>query len=138
MDSEFEAVVIAVLKGTVMVRASRHSDCENCGACLGGKAVVIEAIDPIGLQVGQKVLVQMQKYSLTLGALIVYIMPLVIIGISILMGLIISNLFVLSIYLCLFCTGGLGILTAFWWLKHYDRYVQEHDVTKPVIICIIS
>ena len=76
MAEEQEGVVIAVDGRQAQVRASRHSDCENCGACPGDMAMVLEADNAVGAQVGQRVLVRLQEVHMLRAAFVVYVLPL--------------------------------------------------------------
>ena len=54
-------------------------DCENCGGCgvSGGQVLRVEARDPIGCAVGDKVLVESDTGQILSAAALVYLLPLV-------------------------------------------------------------
>lgn len=76
MAEEQEGVVIAVNGRQAQVRASRHSDCENCGACPGNMAMVLDVDNTLGAQTGQRVLVRLQEVHMLRAAFVVYVWPL--------------------------------------------------------------
>ena len=51
-----EGTVVGLNKdGLVDVKVGRHSDCIACGACDGAQDIVIQALNPVGANVGQHV-----------------------------------------------------------------------------------
>ena len=59
-----EGVFMKIEEGTIVgindngladVKVGRHSDCMACGACDGAQNIVVQALNPVGAEVGQQV-----------------------------------------------------------------------------------
>ena len=49
-----EGTIIAIKEaGSAEIKVGRHSDCIACGACDGADNIVVTAVDPLGVKVGQ-------------------------------------------------------------------------------------
>lgn len=77
MMQEQVGVVLEVSGSMAKVKATRHSDCENCGACPGNQAMVLEARNPVGAKPGQRVAFEVKEVNMLKAAFIVYMLPLV-------------------------------------------------------------
>ena len=65
MDRQQEGIVLECLdQGMAKVKTSRHNDCENCGACPGNSAIVLQARNPLKARPGQRVLVEVKEVLL--------------------------------------------------------------------------
>ncbi|MDR1702075.1 MAG: SoxR reducing system RseC family protein [Sporomusaceae bacterium] len=76
MDKEQEGVVLETEGSVARIKASRHTDCENCGSCPGSKALVLTARNPVGAKRGQRVIFEIQQVSMLKSAVVVYAAPL--------------------------------------------------------------
>ena len=76
MKNEMAGVVVELKGEVAMVKLSKHSECAECGSCLGDNALVLEALNALGAAVGDKVVVEVEGDSLVLSAFVVYAMPL--------------------------------------------------------------
>mgnify|MGYP000935026625 CR=1 FL=1 len=77
MKKEQLGIVVEVNGNMAKVRATRHGDCKNCGACPGDNAMIVDARNPVGAKVGQNVTFEIQEVNMLQAAFIVYMLPLV-------------------------------------------------------------
>nr|WP_084576186.1 SoxR reducing system RseC family protein [Sporomusa malonica] len=139
MDKEQEGIVLEVYDGMAKVKASRHSDCENCGTCAGNEAIVAEVLNPVGAQRGQRVVIEIKEANMLRAAFVVYMLPLI---------AAVGGAFVATYFTDLhqvanplwyqigggFAAFGLSIM----YVRYYDRNAKTDDKMKPVIIRILS
>jgi sigma-E factor negative regulatory protein RseC len=69
--------VIETDGATAQVRAGRHAECENCGACPGSGAAVVSVRNELGARVGQRVLFEIRDENAVKGAFLIFVLPLV-------------------------------------------------------------
>ncbi len=91
METQQEGIVLEVFDGTAKVKTSRHNDCENCGACPGNSAIVLEADNSLGAKPGQRVAVEVQEVNMLKAAFIVYVLPLIAIFVGVLIGNVVAG-----------------------------------------------
>lgn len=71
--------VVRTREGRVSVRLSRTSRCQGCNACIlagGGAYMLAEAEDPLGVSVGDQVVIESRGPGQIGGSFVVYILPL--------------------------------------------------------------
>ena len=74
-----EGTIISIKeKGTAEIKVGRHSDCIACGACEGAENIVVTAVDPLGVKVGQHVKFEFRDVNIVIGAFICFVMPLLV------------------------------------------------------------
>ncbi|MBP1765422.1 MAG: positive regulator of sigma RseC/MucC [Firmicutes bacterium] len=76
MEKQQEGIVIETRGDMARVKTSRHNDCENCGACPGNSAIVLDARNPLDAKIGQRVVIEIQEVNMLKAAFIVYVLPL--------------------------------------------------------------
>ncbi len=88
-------ISIGVVESTngekAMVGLTRHTACGECGACQMGKENLnrrVEALNPLGAKVGDRVTMEMEDQKVLKAAFIVYIIPLIVL----IVGMILTNL----------------------------------------------
>ncbi len=125
MKKESEGIVIETTEGFAKVKASRHGDCKNCGACPGDNATVVDAKNPIGAKAGEQNVIK--------AAFIVYIMPIISIFLGVLVGTWIFDF--VGFYEMVFkVAGGLVFfIISLVYIKIFDRATAKNDDSKPVI-----
>jgi len=64
MQQQQEGVVVEVSGRIAKVKTSRHDDCENCGACPGNSAMILDVLNTMGAELGQRVLVKIQEINM--------------------------------------------------------------------------
>ncbi|MFL0196518.1 SoxR reducing system RseC family protein [Clostridium sp. WILCCON 0269] len=137
MKRESEGIVIETGGDFAKVRASRHGDCKNCGACPGDNATILEAKNPIRAEAGQHVILEMKEQNMVGAAFIVYIMPIIAVFLGVLVGTWISN--ISGYYMRpLQVIGGIVFFAiSLIYIKVFDKATAKNDSTKPVIKRII-
>ena len=138
MVKEEEGLIIEISDNNIAkVKVGRHNECKNCGACPGDNSLVIEAKNPIGAKVGQRISFQMKDTNMLMAAFVVYIVPLIAVVIGVLVGQIIAKKFGYSVRG--FQIGG-GIITFILSLiniKKFDKFAHNNDKMQPVITQVI-
>lgn len=130
MSNLIEGVIVEIDGETAKVRTSVHSDCENCGVCPGSNAMIIDAIDPVGVKPGDSVLIESKQSNMLLAAFMIYIFPLLAVGCGILFGYWVSAQWMVPQALSMTLGGlilGVGSIAA---VKYLDKTLQSD---KPVI-----
>lgn len=135
MEKLIEGVVLEVNQEIATVKISRHSECSNCGACPGDSAIILEAIDTVGSKTGQRVLIQSKETNMLLAAFLVYIFPLLAVGIGVAIGYGMTSLFTVSSTLLMTLGGVIFGLAAIVIVKRLDLSLQSE---KPMIIKTIK
>ena len=133
MKKESEGIVIETTEGFAKVKASRHGDCKNCGACPGDNATVVDAKNPIGAKAGEHVIFEIREQNVIKAAFIVYIMPIISIFLGVLVGTWIFDF--VGFYEMVFkVAGGLVFfIISLIYIKVFDRATAKDDASKPVI-----
>lgn len=130
MLNKIEGVIIETNGETAKVRASIHSDCENCGLCQGSNAMVFEAVDKEGVKPGDSVVVESKETNMVLTAFIIYIFPMLAVGGGILIGNYLSHRFMMSSVLLMTLGGILFGLAAIYIIKFTEKKLESD---KPII-----
>lgn len=76
MKQEEIGIVIETNGEFAKVRANRHGDCKECGACPGEDAITMDVMNPVSAKVGQRVTFEMHETSMVTAAFVVYALPL--------------------------------------------------------------
>ena len=131
-----QGVVVEVKKSTATVRIDKKDECSKCGMCIfpkGASSVDFDADNKLGATVGQTVVIDTEKDGKLLGALLVFLVPLLLIGISVLIGLMIieSELSVLALSVAL-------IVVWFAILSLIDKKLKKTVSFRPQIVEILT
>ena len=138
-----EGVVLEVNDGLARIRVGRHSDCISCGACAGAQNVVVDAVNRLGAEPGQRVRFELQEEHVLRGAFVVFILPMLAAGIGGIIGWQLGLIWHMeSIHhesLANPAIGGalLFFLLSLFCVKLYDRKAGRNRQIKPVITGII-
>lgn len=134
-----EGIVLDVFDGMAKVKASRHSDCENCGNCPGSNAIVVDALNPLGAQRGQRVEIEVKQVNMLKAAFIVYMLPLIAAVAGGVAGTYLANS-QMSPDPAWYQIGG-GIIAfglSLIYIRYFDRNARTNDKMRPVITRILS
>lgn len=144
---EEEATVIAVADGFAVIEVARQSSCGQCAANKGcGTSVFanwygkrmnqMRVIDPVHVAVGEHVIVGMKENALVKASLLVYLMPLLSMGLFAIVGhWVLAELLLISIndaVLLLFAVMGLSV--ALRAVSIMQRRVANNPDYQPVIL----
>lgn len=135
MEKLIEGVVIETTGETAKVRCSIHSDCENCGVCPGSNAMIIDVSDQVGAQVGQQVLIESKETNMLLAAFMIFVLPLLAVGLGVFLGYYLSIRFMISANLMMILGGLIFGLLAIFIIRRLDQSLQSE---KPTIVRTIK
>lgn len=138
MAKHQEGIVIELQEYTASVKTSRHNDCDNCGACPGNNAAVIQALNPINAQIGQLVLVAIPQKNLLLAAFVVYLLPIILTTSGIIFFVSISRY--LHISFSAFeqtLVGGIFFALSLFIILTYEKYTRGKQAQLPIITAIL-
>jgi len=139
MQTQQEGIVVAVGGGGLaQVKTSRHNDCENCGACPGNSAIVLEARNPLGAKPGQRVMVEVQEVNMLKSAFIVYLLPLIAIFIGAMLGGYLAERLGMTALWLQVGGGGLAFASSVFYIKYFDRSARTDTNMQPVITHILT
>lgn len=129
-----QGIVTEVSQKTATVKIDKKSECDKCGMCLfpkGASSTLIIATNKIGAKQGDIVTIQTQKDAKFLGAVLVFLIPLILIGISAVIGLVIikNQLWVLFLSL-------ISIVLWFAVLSLIDKKIKKLSGFSPEITSI--
>ena len=132
-----EGLVIEVSGDIAKIRAGRHNDCKNCGACPGNDAIIISAKNPIGAMEGQRVAFEVKETNAVKGIFIVFILPLILVFFGVMLGWLIGKL--IGGYILTFevLIGAIAFISALIYIKFFEHSVNKTDKTFPVIVRIL-
>ncbi len=80
-----QGVVTKIDKNTACVKVDKKEECSKCGMCLFPKnasSIEITAQNDLGARVGDTVIIESKKDYKLLGAILVFLIPLLLIGLS--------------------------------------------------------
>lgn len=138
MNKQQEGIVLEVSGRIAKVKASRHSDCENCGACPGNQAIVVEALNAAGAKPGQRVAIEIQEVNMLKAAFVVYMVPLLAAVAGAMAGNYASGYLGLD-GITAAITGGIGFFAlAIWYIKYFDHAARTDERMRPVVVEILS
>mgnify|MGYP001565562654 CR=1 FL=1 len=138
MKKDEEGIVVEVDGQTAKVRAAKHGDCKNCGACPGDNAIVLDAQNPLSAKPGQLVAFEIQETNMLQAAFIVYIMPLLAIFIGSFAGDMLANKFGLAVSSFRISGGILAFILSIIYVKLYDKSSRKNIKMQPVITKILD
>ena len=132
-----EGLVIEVSGNIAKIKAGRHNDCKNCGACPGNDAIILSAKNPIGAMPGQRVVFELKEINAVKGAFIVFILPLIVVFVGVMLGWLIGKL--IGGYSLTFeiLIGAIAFILAIVYIKFFDHSVTGSDKSYPIIIRIL-
>lgn len=138
MKKKEEGVVIALEGQVAKVRASRHNDCESCGACPGDNAMIMDVYNPLEAKVGERVLFEMAAGSnMVKAAFIVYILPLLTAFLGFLIGRWAAYTFAWPVLTLEVIGTIVAFLLALVYVKSYDRSMAKTKML-PVIVNVLT
>lgn len=137
VKKETEGVVISLDGKIAKVRASRHSDCDSCGACPGDKATIMDVYNRVDARVGQRVIIEIPEANMLKAAFVVYMLPLLTIFVGYLIGVWISQKYGSPALLTEVCTSIAAFALTLVYIKFFDRSMSKIKM-MPVITEVLS
>jgi len=130
---------LEVFDGMAKVKASRHSDCENCGSCPGNTAIVVDALNPLGAQRGQLVAIEVKEVNMLKAAFIVYMLPLIAAVAGVFAGTYLATTQMAADSMWYQVGGGVAAFgLSLMYIRYFDRNARTNDKMRPVITRILS
>ncbi|ACL72172.1 SoxR reducing system RseC family protein [Thioalkalivibrio sulfidiphilus] len=139
---EEQARVISVEQGHAWVETQRRSTCGSCAANKGcGTSVIakmvgnrrsrVRAIDPVGVRLGDEVVVGIEEAALVRGSLAVYTVPLI----TLLVGALLARwLWPAAGEPVVVLSGLAGLAAGLVWLRLFAGRVSSDPRYQPVIL----
>ena len=138
MDKQQEGIVLEVIGGNLAkIKASRHNDCENCGACPGNSAMVLEALNDIGAKPGQRVAFEVREVNMLKAAFIVYILPLIAIFMGAMAGGKVAERLSSEVLWWQIAGGVLAFILSVIYIKYFDNAARTDVKMQPIIVRIL-
>lgn len=138
MNKQQEGVVISVAGEMARVKTSRHNDCENCGACPGNAAIVLDARNPLGATPGQQVLIEVQEVGMLKSAFIVYMLPLISLFLGAVAGSYAADQAGAGSIWYQVAGALIALAVAIAYIRYYDKSARANKNMQPVITRILS
>ncbi|TWH52122.1 SoxR reducing system RseC family protein [Sporomusa sp. KB1] len=138
MIKQQEGIILEVIGKMAKVKASRHSDCENCGSCPGNTAIVVEALNMADAKPGQRVAIEIREVNMLKAAFVVYMAPLLAAFAGALAGNYAAHYIGID-SLLISIAGGVGFFTlAVWYVKYFDQMARTDERMRPVVVAVLS
>lgn len=130
-----QGVVTAVKGNRATVRVDKKDECSKCGMCLfpkGASSIDFDAQNPLDAKEGDAVIIQTEREGKLLSTLLVFLVPLLLIGVAILVGYLLK---LGEIYIVCIAIG--LIIVWFLVLALIDKRLKKSINFSPKIIKII-
>ena len=137
MKKEQQGIVIELNGNIAKVKVARHSHCENCGACPGSSAMIVEVINDIGAREGQKVIFQIKEEGMVKAAFIVYLLPLLLVIVGVVIGSLISRFINADTFSFQVAGGIVGFIVSIAVIIYYEKVYKSNVNRLPKIIKIL-
>jgi len=138
MEKQQEGIVIETRGDMARVKTSRHNDCENCGACPGNSAIVLDARNPLDAKIGQRVVIEIQEVNMLKAAFIVYVLPLLAAFAGAMTGGWLAAKTGYEATWFQLVGGFIFFAFAVFYIKVFDRASRSDVAMQPIIIRILS
>ncbi|SFT66958.1 positive regulator of sigma(E), RseC/MucC [Selenomonas sp. GACV-9] len=133
-----QGLVVEVYDGLAKIKVGRHAECTSCGACPSSRQVMVEAVNSLGAQPGQRVRFALQEQDVLVGAFVVFVLPLLGAGLGAVAGWWLAPS--LSLPEAQGSVGGavIALVLALAFVRSFDRRVARRQEMKPVIVEILT
>ncbi|MBQ9514412.1 MAG: SoxR reducing system RseC family protein [Clostridia bacterium] len=129
-----KGVIVKTEKERAIVRVDKKDECSKCGMCLfpkGASFIEYSATNDINAKVGDSVVIEMQKDAKFLAVFLVFLVPLILIGVAFLLNHFITKS---DVFLLIFSLG--LIILWFFILGLIDKKIKKISGFSPKIIKI--
>ena len=127
-----QGLVVKIEGNTATVRVDKKDECSKCGMCLFPKNashIDFEAQNDLGVVKGDTVIIQTQKEGKLLGVLLAFLVPLILVGAGVLLGLLVFGNELVAL--------GISVVLVIVWyvvLSFIDKKLKKSMGFKPTII----
>lgn len=139
-----EGIVIKVESRTAWVTTTKTSACEACAAkssCTvlgGGKEMEVEAINDVGAQVGQKVVLYFQTSPLLKATFLLYVLPILFLLLGAFIGDQAAPYFSIDPSTCSAIVGLIFFGISIKFVKSKGNKLAKKDAYRPKVIRILK
>jgi sigma-E factor negative regulatory protein RseC len=133
-----EGIVIETDGVTAQVKAGRHVECKDCGACPGSEAAVVTVRNQINALVGQRVAFEVKDTGALKGAFLIFIFPLLALFLGVLLGGLAAGFLAVNLLLGRVLGAVILFAVSLVSIMLYDRRVSKGKDALPAIIHIIK
>ncbi|HID95284.1 MAG TPA: hypothetical protein EYP53_04405 [Candidatus Latescibacteria bacterium] len=130
-----EGFIVDVRGGKAVVSMRRNPACDHCNLCLfrPGGQMSLEAENPVGAKVGDRVKVRLTGVSPLRASFLVYMVPLVSFVLGFIVAAAISGSEVVG-----GLVGAGGLVLSFILLHRYDKSIGRRGDIRPRILQVLS
>lgn len=133
-----EGLVVKVQDGLASIKVGRHAECSGCGACPSSRQVMVEAVNRIGAQPGQRVRFAMQEAHVLTGAFVVFVLPLLSAAVGAVLGWQLAIGIGEDYPFWAEAGAGFFFVLSLFTIRLFDRQVAKQQRLKPVIVEILD
>lgn len=137
MTNKQDGVVVAVDGVIAKVKTSRHNNCENCGACPGNSAIVLDAQNPVGAKAGQRVEIEIREAGMLKAAFVVFLLPLIAVFAGVMAAGYVAEQLGYNVFGLKLTGALLALALALAYVKHFDRSAKSDAGGQPVITRVL-
>lgn len=128
--------VVKTEKNIAKVKVDKKDECSKCGMCLfpqGANSIDFIADNKMGAKVGDSVVIERKTDAKFLGAVLVFLIPLILIGVSAILGFLIikSDLSVLILSVTL-------IILWYVILSKIDKNLKKASSFRAIVVEIVK
>lgn len=138
LKKEQEGIVIELSNHVAKVKVARHGDCENCGACPGNNAMVLEVNNAIGAKKGDHVVFELKDTNMLKAAFIVYVLPLILIFIGVQAGVLVARLNNESASILGVIGGAIAFIISIAFIVYYEKMNRTNIHKLPKVVRIYT
>lgn len=133
-----QGVILELIGDEAKIKVGRHSDCSSCGGCAGAQHIIIDALNPVDAQVGQRVELELKETNVLVGAFTVFVIPLVAAFLGAVFGWYLGEQYGYNVIHSAVAGGIIVFLLSLVWVKLFDRSVAADQKSKPCITRILE
>ncbi|RMD56056.1 MAG: hypothetical protein D6828_04300, partial [Nitrospirae bacterium] len=134
--------IIDGVAAKVIILKNHQSNCESCcsSSCSASPEMEVEALNPVGAEVGHKVEVSMKPYTYLKGVLIVYALPVLLFFLAAILGKYIGDVYIKEINPDLISAGAAFstliityVIIKIWSMKISKKKKRRYAVIEKII-----
>ena len=133
-----QGIVLETIGEMAKVRIGRHEECGSCGACAGARQVVVDTVNPLGAEVGQRVRFEFREENVLTGAFVVFVLPLILGAVGAVIGHLVAPVLEADGSLPYVLGALVFFLLALVLVRKFDRRAAKNQALKPVIVEILD
>jgi sigma-E factor negative regulatory protein RseC len=132
-----EGIVVETSGNIAKIKAGRHNDCKNCGACAGTNSIIVCARNTEGAIPGQRVEFELKESNAVLAAFVVFMFPLIGVFMGVLLGSFIGSIVGNNPFVFELLGGILMFIVTIICIKYFNHYINNNEKAQPAILKIL-